>query len=836
MSARLVGGPPALPAGSPVTPHRPRPAPPERRHGAHRAEIRRLLPVRIGATTLLAGVSLVLVVVTVAAGWVDDLAFLALIAVPLSWLLVARLRDHSAVVTAQHALASLAEAQEELAWRAQVVEDSNDAIITMDLTGTILTWNKAAERLYGYRSEETIGRGGAMLVPPATRAVWASEITRYVDQILEGQSVSVEVQRARKDGSIMDLSLTLSPLRDRKGDLIGTAGISRDITARKATESARARLAAIVESSDDAIIGKSLDGTILAWNRGAERLYGYPADEIIGQNIARLAPPEQSDEVTSILRKIRAGASVQHLETTRVRKDGSHVDVSVTVSPVVDDAGQLIGASTITRDITAQRWAEEALRESEERFRLALSNAPIGIALVSLDGRWLQVNPALCAIVGRSELDLVGLPAADITHPDDVAADAQLVERLLAGEVRSYQVEKRYFHQDGHPLWILLSVSLVRDTEGAPRYFITQIEDTSDRKRGEMELRNTNERLRSTLAESERQWRELSLLNEMGDVLLSCATPAEAYEVVAHFSERLFPAASGMVLRSTAQVGSLEAVASWGRRPPPAVSFTSEDCWALRRGKVHRVAPPSSTIRCRHLDTSADWSLCIPLMAQGEVLGLFHVHGTDPGPGGGETPLDAIERLTLTIAEHLSLAVANLQLRETLRSQSLRDPLTGLYNRRYMDDCLERELREASRAAHSVSALAVDIDHFKAFNDRLGHAEGDRILTDIGATLLRVTRAEDVVCRTGGEEFVIILPDTTVEAATRRAEEIRRAAQELGNGGRAVTLSVGVATFPQDGITPLGLLRAADMALYEAKRLGRNRVQLAEPPGDRPLR
>lgn len=836
MSARLAGGPPALPAGPPVTNRHQRLASAGQRAGAGRVRILRLMHMRIGANTLFAGATLVMVVIAVAAGWVDDISFLVLTALPLGWILVARLRDRSAVLTAQQALASLAEAQEELAWRAQVVEDSNDAIITIDLAGRILTWNAAAERLYGYSSEETVGRGGAMLVPPGSRAAWASEIAGYVAQIAQGQSVTVEVQRARKDGSIMDLSLTLSPLRDRNGVLTGTAGISRDITARKAAESARARLAAIVEGSDDAIIGKSLDGTILAWNRGAERLYGYAADEIIGQNIARLAPPEQVDEVTTILTQIRAGASVQHLETTRVRKDGSHVDVSVTVSPVVDDAGQLIGASTITRDITAQRWAEEALRESEERFRLALSSAPIGIALVSLDGRWLQVNPALCAIVGRSELDLVGLSSADITHPDDVAADAKLAERLLAGEVRSYQVERRYFHQNGHLLWILLSVSLVRDTDGAPRYFITQIEDTSDRKRAELELRNTNERLRTTLAESERQWRELSLLNEMGDVLLSCATTPEAYEVVAHFAERLFPTASGVVLRTGTQPGSLEAVAAWGSGTPTAPTFTSEDCWALRRGKVHRVAPPASTIRCRHLDDAAAWSLCVPLMAQGEVLGLFHVHGADPPAGAVPTPVDAIERLTLTIAEHLSLAVANLQLRETLRSQSLRDPLTGLYNRRYMDDCLERELREASRAARSVSALAVDIDHFKAFNDRLGHAEGDRILTDIGATLLRVTRAEDVVCRTGGEEFVIILPDTTLEAATRRAEEIRRAAQEMGDAGAAVTLSLGVATFPQHGVTPLGLLRAADMALYEAKRLGRNRVHLADPQGNRPLR
>jgi PAS domain S-box-containing protein len=245
---------------------------------------------------------------------------------------------------------------------------------------------------------------------------------------------------------------------------------------------ADAQLAAIVENSDDAIIGENLDGIITSWNRGAERIFGYSPEEAIGRPIAILTPPDLSDDMPKIIDIIRGGGAVDHYETTRQDKDGHRFFVALTVSPIRNRAGKVIGASKIARDITRQKQGQLDLRESEERFRATFEQAAVGIAHVGLDGRWLRVNQRLCAILGYSLDELVALDFATVTHPDDLAADWQNVRALLAGEVETYTMEKRYFRKDGNTVWVNLTVSLVRGEDGQPKYFISVVEDISDRR------------------------------------------------------------------------------------------------------------------------------------------------------------------------------------------------------------------------------------------------------------------------------------------------------------------------------------------------------------------
>lgn len=220
-------------------------------------------------------------------------------------------------------------------------------------------------------------------------------------------------------------------------------------------------------------------------------------------------------------------------------------------------------------------------------------------------------------------------------------------------------------------------------------------------------------------------------------------------------------------------------------------------------------------------------SLCQPMMAQGEALGVLCLQGTAAG-------LDVRSRdLVQSVAECVSMAIANLQLQETLRTQSIRDPLTGLFNRRYMESSLEREIARAKRHRHPLSVLMCDLDHFKRFNDTHGHEAGDMLLAEFGKLLRGNVRSEDIVCRYGGEEFLLILPEADADIAMRRAEQIRASVHDIRlvyqhQALGPVTTSIGLVTRPADATEEIELVRAADSALYKAKQAGRDRVVMHE--------
>lgn len=328
--------------------------------------------------------------------------------------------------------------------------------------------------------------------------------------------------------------------------------------------------------------------------------------------------------------------------------------------------------------------------------------------------------------------------------------------------------------------------------------------------------------------------REVELLRQLSELLQACATPDEAHGVMGQLCGRLFPDAAGAVLVTPASRDGLWAVAVWG--PPLAGGrerFQLDDCWALRRGRVYRVDDVAASPACLHLGPPPPTAfVCVPLAAQGETLGLFTLAAPPGAPAEGGLGESRI-RLAVTVAEQFALALANVRLRETLRGQSIRDPLTGLFNRRYMEETLERELSRAEREHRPLALILLDIDRFKHFNDTFGHEAGDVVLSSLGALLRSACRAGDVACRYGGEEFVLILPAASLIDAQRRAEEIREAIRGLrvSHGGRpleAVRCSMGVAAYPEHGGVGGSLLRAADAALYRAKREGRDQVVLAD--------
>lgn len=256
-------------------------------------------------------------------------------------------------------------------WLAAIVSSSDDVIISKNLDGIILTWNRAAQKVFGYTGDEAIGKHISLIIPNDR----IDEEYLILGKVRNGESIDhFETVRRTKDGRLLDISLTVSPIIDDEGRIVGVSKIARDISAAKAAQRAAAHLAAIVDSSDDAIISKALDGTITSWNQAAERLFGYTADEAIGQHISLLIPPNCLSEEASIIGKIRANERLEHYETVRRTKSGDIVDVSLTVSPILDQNGNVAGASKIARNISEQKRTQVLLAEAGRRREEFMAN------------------------------------------------------------------------------------------------------------------------------------------------------------------------------------------------------------------------------------------------------------------------------------------------------------------------------------------------------------------------------------------------------------------------------------------------------------------------------
>jgi diguanylate cyclase (GGDEF)-like protein len=334
--------------------------------------------------------------------------------------------------------------------------------------------------------------------------------------------------------------------------------------------------------------------------------------------------------------------------------------------------------------------------------------------------------------------------------------------------------------------------------------------------------------------------REITSLAELSESLQSCVSAEEAHTLITASAQILFPGSSGAVCIIASSRDTVEVVATWGNSPSSLRQFEPKDCCALRRGRLHKFSGHGASLACAHLTGNQPAnSMCVPMMAHGEALGLVYLDASplqnlDVSATRGDV-FSSEERLARTFAEQSALALANLNMRDVLKMQSVRDPLTGLFNRRYMEESLERELRRAVRKNASLGILMIDVDHFKSLNDTFGHEAGDAVLRSLGMLLQNHFRAEDIVCRYGGEEFTVILPDTGKEAARQRSSELCQAVKQMlvqhrGMPLRSISLSIGVAIFREHGTTAASLIGAADSALYMAKQQGRDQVIVTDLP------
>lgn len=586
-----------------------------------------------------------------------------------------------------------------------------------------------------------------------------------------------------------------------------------------------------------------LDGSIDLFDEKVEKMTGYLRSEFETRKrkwTDLILDADKESARQSFIDALK-GSRTYTREYRVVSRSGSQVWVHERSRLVGEPNGPVEYVSGLFFDITDRKLLEESLRRTEREFRIVIDNIPAATFKGYLDGSVELFDDKVETLTGhpRASFGRDGLRWTDLIEEEDRAATkAAFVKALRTNQ--SYVREYRVRPARGRAVWIHERSHIVRDADGSVAYVSGLFFDITDRKELEAavaertaELQQANERLTQWGRELERRNSEINLLGQMGELLQSCNTSAEAYTGIQVFMRKLFEQDSGGLFVFGDSPSSVEMVASWGERRPEEAILTMEECWGLRRGRVHGRMDVEAGLRCPHVAEDVAASICIPMMAHGSALGVLHILPSTADP----ERWDAAQHLGTRVGEHLGLALAKLRLQETLHHQSVRDPLTGLFNRRYMEDALTRELRRAERQGRPLGVLMIDIDHFKRFNDTLGHDAGDALLRALGTFLQKQVRSGDIACRYGGEEFTVLLPDAPAEVATLRAETIRSAAKELQvrHGSTVldkVTLSLGVAVFPANGTTRESLMQNADVALYRAKKEGRDRVCVAETATD----
>lgn len=495
----------------------------------------------------------------------------------------------------------------------------------------------------------------------------------------------------------------------------------------------------------------------------------------------------------------------------------------------------------LQKHIRDRQQAEDQLTE-KQRFIEQIANTTPSILYIYdiAERRITYTNRKIFELLGYlpESIQQVGAGFFDaIKHPEDIeslAAHHQALVHLKDGDT----LDVEYRLQDAQHIWHWFSsrdMVFSRQADGLPQQILGTAQDITERRQISATLHQMNLRLTDQVGTLQQRNQEIMLLSHMSDLLQACLSVEEAQVVIRQTMPLLLPGCVGGLYSISDSRNLVETMATWGHPFNSQPVFPPQDCLALRRGQPYVLNHIDHGLCCKHLMEPLPTSyLCVPMVAQGETIGSLFL-------GSEQELTETQQQLALTLSRQIALALANLKLRETLQHQSIRDPLTGLFNRRYLEESLDREIRRARRKQHALSVIMLDIDHFKQFNDTFGHDAGDAVLQEVGLFLRSSVRDSDIACRYGGEELTLVLAETSMENAHQRAEYLRMGIKHLKIQHRqqslgTITLSAGVACFPEHGEAGSDLIGVADQALYRAKREGRDRVVIADsPPPSCPL-
>lgn len=809
-----------------------------------------------------------------------------------------------------------------MSFATSLMENSNDLVAAVDTGMRFVAINSPFKREFElvFGKTVTVGQRVDDVLSHLVRE--RDKVLALCRRALSGESFRVtedfgDVRLVRKS-----YELAFSPVFDTFHQPVFAVIVVRDITLARVTEQ---RFGPLLEVAPDATIIMRSDGTIDLANANAERMFGYERHALVGRPIEVLIPSRfharhVAQRHQFALRPAQRPMGGGKTQLLGLRANGSEFPVEISLNPLLMDNDQLVVAAI--RDMTLRQQSEDELRalsrELEQRvadrtaelerankaFRATFEQASVGIAHVTPDGGWLRVNQQLCDLFGYPKEELMTLSFQDITHPDDLGPDLKLMQQVLAGEIATYSMDKRYFHKTGRLVWANLNVSLVRDQYGSPEYFISVLKDISDRKQAEAEKIKSNESLELAIAATglglfdyspqtgRTEW-SLEMKRYLGvqpeeqvtyDRFLEGIHPEDRQRVHEGLQAAMRGTMGGRleIEARTIGVDNRERWLEWrgqiffDQQGKPVrcigtvLDITQRELadQALRESeqqlRMMFEANPIGTVigddtgrvieanaaylriigRSRYelLSGQMRWDLVTPpeyaeadrrIIEQARRQGVSDLCEKEYlRPDGTRVPVllacapmgtsDQLVAFVLDISERK-------QAEERIRQAALHDPLTGLPNRGLLFDYAKHVFAHARRFGRHCALLFIDLDRFKPINDNYGHELGDAVLLTVAKRMEACTRAEDVVFRLGGDEFLVLLSDVADdESAGDVARHIMQAVQqpcEVNGIQVTVSASIGISIFPRDGDVLDTLINNADAAMYQAKDAGRKNVQ-----------
>ncbi|MCW6037949.1 PAS domain S-box protein [Spirulina subsalsa FACHB-351] len=774
-----------------------------------------------------------------------------------------------------------------------MIEQAADGMILLNEKAIIESFNRAAEQIFGYKASQVLGQhiqtlmlafgegegevestlfGETTAIQPVnTVAQNPNSLEKITNNPLA--TTKREFLGQRQDGSIFPLELAVSRLLE--GKIKRFLLIVRDVTERKQAEEAlkklneelelrveerttqlmnlneellheiaernnaeeslqdsEKRFRSLFQQSEIGVIQCNRSGEFLKVNPRFSRLVQYGETELRDYTLQELSHPEDLGNLVHQYRRVVEGEQAELLlEQRYIRKDGSEVWVMISGSVVRDVMGEVMYFLGLVEDISDRMTIQAALQASESTLKSFYNSTSMMMGIIELvenDIRHISDNAVTTEFFRLSPLAQTSLLASEMGVPEEIRH--YWIDHCQESARLGKPVQFEYAYEvdlDAHSIDIRWLSATVSSIDGQQR-FSYMVEDITERRRQTEELRRAKEQLSHSVLELDSHRQEMEKLAELNDFLQASATLNDAYDAIAELIAPLFPDCSGGVFALNESGNLVEAIATWGEHFNSETIFSPDDSWALRRGRTHWSDDSHPRLMSKHIhrDPPPGFSLSIPLVAQGDTLGLLYL--TSPNK---EILNDPKQQFAHTVAEQLALSLANVKLRVNLKLDTIHDPLTGLFNRRYLEESLEREVYTAIRQKRSLGLILVDIDHFRNFNNTFGHEAGDLVLKSLGSFVRRSLHPADLAARYGGEEIILLIPDQSLEEIRHRAEVLREGIKGLKfehhqQSLDSITVSLGVAKLPENGMTWKALLEGVEMALSRAKAEGRDRVSV----------
>ncbi len=621
------------------------------------------------------------------------------------------------------------------------------------------------------------------------------------------------------------LEKTVQDLRDARNDLIKSRELYK----------------ALVETISEILVICNEKGIVSYISPTVRSVLDLDPAQVMGTPWAVWVHPEDMPKVSRILNVFtKSGGKHRLLQNApglelRLRDQSGKWHYFEGVASIITNGGMQGHLAISLRNIEQRKELEDRLKREETFLRTILDTVGVLIVVLDIKGRIILFNRACEITTGYTASEVMGKAVWDVLIPEEQREKVIEIFSDLKNGMLPNTHENYWLTKEGDKRLISWSNSVVTNENNEIQYMIGSGIDITSRKELEDKLISSRQELLEQVHELEERNRMLGIVNQMNETLTASTSEEEIYKTISMFMPRVFSSFSGVVLMNSQKEDVFTPHTAWGEKFNECSFVHVSECWAARTGRIYFCLQNNECL-CSHSEvpfTKGYRHLCVPILYGSKCFGVICIGCAHDSDGKGSEfyakRASFMENVVLMVARMIGVALNNSSLHRQLRDMSIRDPLTGLFNRRFMEETLAKEWHRAVREKRPLGIIMLDLDHFKRFNDTYGHLAGDNLLRYFGKFLQKNIRASDTPCRYGGEEFLIIMPGANLEVTTRKANFLREVySKELvplnGNYVEGLTVSGGVATYPESAKNTQEIIRLADEALYEAKKSGRNRI------------